>query len=333
MISAAKYPDMTSALEIQWLDAFSSDVELQNVKQLYKVESTDNLDGYISSLDGFSPARVKEEGDDLPYLSLTQNYRKAWTTYVIGGMEKITWELRKGDKYGEITDRIRGMAKSAAERMMYDLTHRFTYAASTTYTDADGRSVSITGGDGFQWAYSAHTVNGASTTYRNIVSGNPVLSKTGLEAAEVLFMTQMIDENGNPKPRKASHLVVFGDSNTVNTALEYLNSTAAPDTSNSGVFNTYKGRYQLVQLAYGAMAVSGTGYAYSSTYAKYWALMDLTNKRNIVKVLQEPMMIDQNTPGARDFETMDWKFGNFGSYAIVTLDGKGAIFSKGDGTA
>lgn len=332
-ITAANYPDMTDALRIQWLDAFDSDTELTTVKQLYKVENTNEINGYVSSLDGFSPARVKEEGDDLPYLNLTQNYRKEWDSYTIGGMEKISWEMRKADRYGEITDRIRGLAKSAAEKMTYDLTHRFTYAASTSYQDADGRSISITTGDGFALAYSAHTVPGSSTTYRNIVSGNPVLSKTGLEAAETLFFTQMIDDNGYPKPRKPDTLVVFNDSNTINTALEYLNSTAAPDSSNSGVVNTYKGRYRLVVLTYGAIPVSGSGYAYSSTYAKYWFLMDSTNKRMVLKVMQEPMMIDMNNPEAKNFETQDWKFGNIANYAIVSLDGKSLVMSKGDGSA
>ena len=332
-ITAANYPDMTDALRIQWLDAFESESALDTVKSLYKVENTNDINGYITSLDGFSPSRRKEESDDLPYLSLTQNYRKEWDSYTIGGMEKISWEMRKADRYGEITDRVRALARSAAERMTYDLTHRFTYAASTAYTDADWVSVSITTGDGFQWAYSAHTVNGSSTTYRNRVSGNPVLSKTGLEAAETLFFTQMIDENGNPKPRTPDTLVVFNDSNTINTAKEYLNSTAAPDSANSGVINTYKSRYDLVVLTYGSIAVSGSGYAYSSTYAKYWFLMDLKNKRNVLKVMQEPMMISPNSPEAHDFETQDWKFGNLANYAIITLDGKSMTMSSGDGSA
>ena len=60
--------------------------------------------------------------------------------------------------------------------------------------------------------------------------------------------------------------------------------------------------------------------------------MDLKNKRNILKVMQEPMMITSNTPGAVDFETQDWKFGNLANYAIVTLDGKSMTMSKGDGS-
>ena len=332
-ITVAQYPDMTDALKIQWLDAFASVSDLDTVKSLYDVQTGNEINGYLSSLDGFSPARDWEENDDLPYLSLTQNYRKEWDTFSIGGMEKISWKMRMADRYGEIKDRIRGLAKSAAERMTYDLTHRFTYAASTSYTNTDGRSVSITAGDAFQWAYSAHTVPGSSTTYRNRVSGNPVLSKTGLEAAETLFFTQMIDDNGFPKPRVPDTLVVFNDSNTINTAREYLNSTAAPDSANSGVLNTYKGRYRLVVLTYGAIPVSGTGYAYSSTYAKYWFLMDSTNKRNKLIITKEPQLLDMNNPEAKDFETQDWKFGNMADYVTVVLDGKSMVLSSGDGTA
>lgn len=323
MISSANYSDMTAALRIQWLEGFTSVPQV--ARQIYKVQAADGLTGYFSSIDGFTSADVKEEGDDMPYGTVTQGYRKTWTTYTVALMEKLTLEMRKGDRYSEMGDRIRGMGEAVAKRIEMDLTHRLTYATATSYNDKKGKTFTTTTGDGYALAYATHEVPGSATTYRNIISGNPVLSKGGLEAAELL-LAKMIDDNGEPSPRTATHIIIGNVPSLINTAMEYIKSQSSPTVSNSGVINVYDGKYSLIILPF--LTYSGA-LTWTSTYEQYWFLADLSKKRGILNMLQEPVMV----PHGEDFETLDWKYGAYAMYAIEWYDGKNIIMSKGDGSA
>jgi len=306
IINRASFPDFNNNLKVVWEKAYTEFPKRASV--LYKMEGTSVDTGDISSLDGFSVAKRKREGSDFSFLSLTQNYRKSWSTYEVGGETKITWNMRHYAKYSEINSAIQGIAKSAAKRMEWDLTHRFTFGIDTSYTDLDGDTVTTTVGDGLALLSSAHTMPGTATTFRNQVANNPVLSKGGLEAAEKLFATQMIDTNGELVFEEPTHLVVSNDPNTVNTALEYLKSYADPTASHEGVTNVYEGKYGLIVLPYLSTTAAG---AYDSTKAKMWFLANLNRKSAVVKVGQQPMFITPSAVDGVEFETMDWKYACF----------------------
>lgn len=328
IVNRDNFADFNDNLEIKWRKSYAEFPKV--AAQLYDVEYVDTDTGDESGLDGYSVAKRKREGEDFAYLNLTQNYRKAWNVYEIGGMTKITWIMRRAAKYRLIDNRIMGIAKSAAKRMEWDLTHRYTFCTATSYTNLDGDTVSTTVGDGFALAYTAHTVPGSSSTYRNRVAGNPLLSKAGLEAAEKLFATQMIDTNGELISENATHLIVSNDPNTINTALEYLHSTAAPDSNNSGMKNVYSGKYTLIVLPYLATTAAGV---YDSTKATYWFLANLDHKDAILKVLQRPTFIPPTMSDGKEFETMDWKYACHAAFALEIIDPKWIVFSSGDGTA
>ena len=328
MITTTNFPDFVANMEIVWRKAYTEFPKAASI--LYEIESTDVDTGDESSIDGYSVAKRKKQGEDFAYLQLTQNYRKTWQIQEIGGMTKITWRMRRAAKYREINNRIAGIGTSAAKRLELDLTHRITFGLVASYTNMDGETVTTTVGDGYQLGYTAHTVPGSSTTYRNRIANNPILSKGGIEAAEKLFATQMIDTNGELVVEMPTHLIVSNDPNTVNTALEYLRSTAAPDSSNSGVTNVYQAKYTLVVLPYLATTAAG---AYDSTKAKMWALANLNHKDAIVKVLEPPTFIPPTEMDGKEFETMDWKFACHAAYAIEIVDPKWIVLSDGLGTA
>lgn len=328
VINTSDYSDMTANLKVEWAKAYD-EVE-KRALQIYDVSNVDEQTGAISSLDGFTTAIRKREGEDFAYGDITQNYRVTWTQQVVGLMTKITWEMRRFDKYGEITARIRNMAVGAAKKFERDLTHRLTMMASTSYTDNGGNTITTTTGDGYALCYSAHTVNGSSTTYRNIVANNPLLSKGGLEAMELL-LNNMIDDNGEHAPRKGTHIIVSDNPNTVNTAMEILKSTSDITSSNSGVINVYNGKYQLIILPY--LRETPSTLATTTTYDKYWFLADLSPgaKRGFVKIAEEPKMVELT--GNVEFDSQDWKYAARAAYDIIWLDGKNICGSKGDGSA
>ena len=328
IINRASFADFNNNLVVAWTKSYSDFPKRASV--LYNMGTTDVDTGDISGLDGFSVAKRKREGQDLAFGSLTQNYRKTWSTYEIGLETKITWNMRRYSKYDLIQKAINNLAQSAAKRMEYDLTHRWTFANSTSYTNLDGDSVTTTVGDGLALLSTVHTMPGTSTTFRNRVANNPVLSKGGLEAAEKLFATQMIDTNGETTFQEPTHIVITNDPHLKNTAMEYLKSYADPTASQAGITNVYEGKYGLIVLPYLSTLASGL---YDSTKATYWFLVNMNHKDGYVKVGQDPTFITPADNGGKEFETMDWKYGCFASYAIEIVDPRWVVGSLGDGSA
>lgn len=326
-INTTNFSDFVANMEIKFRMAFDEFPKVAS--QLYEVEGTNLLTGDESSLDGYTVAKTKREGEDFAYLDINQGYRKAWTVYEIGGMTKITWKMRVGNKYREMDQRINNLGRSTAKRMEWDLTHRFTFGTATTYTNLDGESISITVGDSLQLFYSAHTVTGSSTTFRNIVANNPLLSKGGIEAAEKLFATQMIDSNGELINEVPDTLITTNDPTTVNIALEYLKSTSAPDGAVSGIYNVLGNKYKLISLPFLSTTAAG---AYDSTKASYWMLANLKGTDAVCKVLEYPTFIPPTENDGKEFETMDWKFATHAALALMILRANWVVFSKGDGS-
>jgi hypothetical protein len=194
----------------------------------------------------------------------------------------------------------------------------------------DGRTVSITTGDGFELFYSLHTVPGSATTFRNRVANNPSFSKGGLEAAETLFATQMIDAAGNKVIVRPDTIVTSDDPNTVNNVLEFLNSTAGPEASHSGVTNVYKSKYRHVVLPY--LATSNVG-AYDSTKAKYWMLACVAHTDAILEISENPHLVSPSAgSNGEDWDNDDWKFKVAADYGVEILDPKWIVMSDGLGT-
>lgn len=327
VVNTTNFPDFVANSTINFRRAFDEFPKV--AAQLYDVENTSLITGEESSLDGFSMAKVKREGADFAYLNINQGYNKTWTVYEVGGMTKITWKERVGDKYREMNKKISELGRSAAWRMEVDLTHRFTFGASTTYTNYDGDTVTTTIGDGFQLFYSAHTVT-SGDTFRNRIANNPALSKGGIEAGEKLFATQMLDSNGSTIMEEPDSLIITNDPNTKNTALEYLKSTTAPDGAVAGIYNVLGNKYRLIVLPYLASTAAGV---YDSTKAKYWMLANLKGTDAICKVLANPTLIPPTENDGKEFETMDWKFACHAAYAIEIVRAQWVVMSSGDGTA
>lgn len=314
---------------VQWRQGYER--VQKGAVQLFDMSMNENLTSEYSSIDGFTFARRKTEGDDNFQASPNQGYTKNMTKYRVSLQASITWEMRKYDKYREMKRTLSGLGEASAQRMELDLTHRFTFGTATTYVDMDGVTVNISVGDTLALFTTAHTVTGSSTTFRNRVANNPLFSKGGLEAAETLFTSQMIDHSGNKAVVKADTIVTTDDPNTVNTVREFLTSTAAPEGAHEGIVNVYKGRYSHVILPY--LATTNTG-AYDSTKAKYWMLAAVAHTDAVVEVSEAPHLVSPSAGGnGEDFDNDDWKFKTSAAYGIEIVDPRWIVLSSGDGTA
>ncbi len=178
IINRLNFADFNNNLTIAWTKSYSDFPKRASV--MYNIQTTEVDTGDISGLDGFSMAKIKLEGEEMAFGSLTQNYRKTWSTYEIALETKITWNMRKYAKYDLIQKAINNLAQSAAKRMEIDLTHRFTFANSTSYVTQEGLTKTTTVGDGLALTLTAQVKSSLiDFKLHQLFSVNGLLDKKG----------------------------------------------------------------------------------------------------------------------------------------------------------
>ena len=284
-----------------------------------------------SEIDLEEYAKKKKEGDQSARARVQQGYSKVGTLYRVSLDIGITWEMRHHNKYMEVITRMTNLGAVAGKRMELDLSHRITFATVTSYTDMDGETVATTVGDGYQWAYTAHTLKGSSTTFRNRLANNPVFSKGALEGMETMIIENSLNQFGEKVTIPYDILWSTDDPNTCNTIKEYLKSTSSPDALNAGVVNVNQGKYKHVILP--RVATTATG-AVDSTKAKYWGLASSMNSQAFLAINEEPTLNPTSDNGANtEFSTQDFNFGVTATYFVVVPGARSFTMSTGDGTA
>jgi len=93
------------------------------------------------------------------------------------------------------------------------------------------------------------------------------------------------------------------DPNLVNTAREYLRSTANPDAAHAGVVNVYAGKYKHVILPRVATTASG---APDSTKRTYWGIASSQMSSFYLGIWEQPHLIPpMPNSNAEDVQTDD----------------------------
>jgi len=274
-------------------------------------------------------ASFKGQGDQAARAKIQEGYNKTITTERQGTDIGITVEMRKYNKYPEVVSMLTNLGEYCPNKMELDLTHRLTFGTATSYTDKEGRTVATTTGDTKALFATDHALAGSSTTYRSIVANNPILSKGGIEAAELLFV-QRYNNLGQLKSVTPDILWTSNDPNTVNTAREYLQSTAAVDSNNSGVVNVLKGKFTHVILPLLATTAAG---AYDSTKVKYWGLVSSKDSTSYIGVWEQPFMIAPTVGDGIEMSTENWNYGTRSSYGIGSVAAHHIVMSQGTGAA
>jgi len=328
IINTENYPDFVANMQIEWRKGY--DRVNAVAKKLYDVSFNQKLTTDHSSMDGFTFAEDKDEGDDNYEANPEQNYKKTITKYRIGITAKITWEMRTYDRYTEMSKALKGLGEATRQRLEIDLTHRFTFGTATSYTNRSGRTISTVVGDGYQLFYSAHEVNGSSSTYRNRIANNPSLSKGGLQAGRKLFSTQMIDSAGNKVVIMPNALIIADNPEIIDTAKELLKSKGDPTGAHEGVYNPYLNTYDLIILPY--LATDNLG-GHDSDKEDYWMLADLTHTDAVLEISEAPHMSAPKDNGALDFANDNLSMKSNAAYGIEIIDPKFIVFSDGLGTA
>jgi len=298
---------------------------------IFRVEEIPNNSGEtrdFQEVDLDLYARFKGQGDQASRARVVLGYNRLVTQVRFARDIGITYEMRHFNKYADVVRRLTSLTQMPVNKQELDLQHRYGFGTATTYTDMDGRTVDISTGDTLSFWNTAHTLTGTATTYRNRLAGNPILSKGALEGMERLVTEETLNNFGEKVTIPFDVLWTTDDPNTVNTALEYLNSVAAPDFANSGVTNTYKAKYKHVKLA--LVPTTATG-APDATKRRFWGISSTQFTDAYLGVWEAPhLKTPSDLNAGEEFSTDDWNFGVRAGWGIGIVTGRAHKFSSGD---
>lgn len=274
-------------------------------------------------------ASIKPEGTNAQLAEVGTGY---FVTGVVRRYAKeiqITWEMRRYNKFPEVTGQLTSLTQFIPQRRELDLTHRLTFGNVTSYVDMDGNVVDTTVGDGLSLFNAAHTLKYSSKTYSNIVSGAPAFSQAGLEAAELLAITNVMSNFGERRVMTYNTIWSSDDPGIDRLISTIMRSSTDVDQANSGVINFYKGRYTHLQLPY--LATTATG-AYDGTKKRWWGLGAFGKGINGWQAyFGEAEAASLKTPAAgnngEDFHNDNWSYGVRGAWLIAVLSGRGILAS------
>lgn len=301
---------------------------------LFMVEDVPNNTGETrdyTEIDLDLYARVKPQGDQASRARVQLGYNRLVTAQRFARDIGITYEMRKFNKYPEVVRRLTSLSQMPVNRMELDLSHRFGFGTVTTYVNMDGQTVEIDVGDDLSLFSTAHTLTGSATTYRNRLAGNPQLSKGALEGMERLVTEETLNNFAEKVTIPFDVLWTTDDPTTVNTALEYLNSVAAPDFANSGVTNVYKAKFKHVKLPLVPTTAAGLP---DATKRRYWGIASSQFSDARLGVWEAPhLKTPSDLNAGEEFSTDDWNFGVRAGWGIGIVTGRWVKMSTGDAAA
>jgi len=334
-LNTISFSDFVKLANVIWNKGATSVVNHMMDSGMVKVmnipEHTGNTREF-SEIDTNEYLTFKGQGDQAARGQIQQGYTKTMTKFRVAENIGITYEMRSENKYPEVVNALLSGGAKGYNTIDLDLSHVFTFGAATSYTDRDGRTVTTPAtGDTYQLFYSAHELNGSGTTFRNRIANNPRLSKGALEGMERLSVEETYNQLGEKKAMSFDILWTTDDPNTVNTAREYLRSTADVEGAHSGIVNVYNARFKHVILPRVATTASGN---VDTTKRYYWGIASGANSSFYMGMWESPHMIaPREGSNAEDVQTDDWDFRNRAGYGIAVCGPTWVKMSSGDGVA
>lgn len=328
-LNTVTFPELTDLVNRNFVSVGGLIVPV--AKQLFMTDTMGPGEGelkLIQEYDTSTYARGKAQGVDVKKASFGIGYLITIRAKRIGIESEITWEMRRYNKKQEVMAAITGLPYFCPQRVELDLTHRLTFASATSYVDMDGNTVDLTVGDGLALASAVHTLKFSPLTYSNRITGDPLFSKGGVEAAELLTTTDIISNFGEKRVMDFNRIVTGNNPTTVNAVKQYLRSTSDNTQNNSGVINVNQDKYTHVILP--QLATTATG-AIDGTKKNYWFLAAIgagMRGWQAWYVEWEAMNLIPSTAGnGTDVHKDIWYYNVRQAYNIGIVSGRGLIAS------
>lgn len=325
--------DFVSQADILWAKGLMSVPQVARNSGLFKEIAIPHMTGNtktFSEIDLEEYASTKGESDQSARAKVQQGYSKTGTLYRVAKDISISYEMRTQGKYMEITTRLTNLGKLAPNKLDLDLTHRLTFGTAATYTNADGDTVDISMGDTKALFATDHSLRSSSTTYRNRLANNPQFSPGSLEAMETMRKQNTYNQFGEKMVINDDIIWSADDPNTSRAIVETLRSTSSNLQGNSGVVNTYQGKYKYVILPRLDTTAAG---ANDSTKSKYWGVASSAMSQAYLGMHEEAHSKLPLTNNPEDISTDDWTFGTRAGWMICVVSGSWIGMSSGDATA
>ncbi len=247
---------------------------IQDVRSLFWEKHADQYSEDHSNFTESGFGLKTGEGEDYQLVSDVQGDTLTLTQVKRTVRRKITEDLTEFSKYPIVDAKLRVTGAKLWRGFALDLTHKFTFAFDTSYTDRDGDTVTTTGGDAAALCADTHTLN-SGDTFDNLISGR--LSESSLEDAEDL-MSAFIDHNGQLVAPMADTLITSMHSATRHVAMRLGEQPMQLDTDQNNMA-VYRGRFRLVSLPY--LDTTAVG-AKNTAKSRFWFIMDSRLKDNLI---------------------------------------------------
>lgn len=328
-LSTVTFPELTDLVDRNFKSVGGLIVPV--ARQLFLTMTVGAAEGELKLLQEFDTttyARAKAQGVDAKKAAFGIGYTIQVRVKRIGIESEITYEMRRFNKYTEVMASLQSLPNFCPQRIELDLTHRFTFATSTSYVDMDGNTVDLTVGDGLALASAVHTLKFSSITYSNRVTGDPLFSKGSLEAAELLTTTDILSNFGEKRVMDFNKIVTGNNPTIVNAVKQFLRSTTDNTQNNANVINVNQDKYQHVILP--QLATTATG-AIDATKKNWWSLVAANAALRgwqAYYVEWDGMSLTPSTEGnGMDVHKDIWYFNVRQAYNIGCLSGRGVVFS------
>lgn len=328
-LATVTFPELTDLVDRNFKTV--GGLIVPTAKQLFLTDSMGQGEGELKLLQEYDTttyAKAKQQGVDAKRASFGIGYLITIRAKRIGIESEITWEMRRYNKKQEVMNAITSLPYFCPQRIELDLTHRLTFCTSTSYTDMDGNSVDLTVGDGLALASTVHTLKFSTITYSSRISGDPLFSKGGLEAAELLTTTDILSNFGEKRVMDFNTIVTGNNPTVVNAVRQFLRSTSDNTQANAGVVNVNQDKYRHVILT--QLATTATG-AIDSTKKNWWFLIAAgagLRGWQAYYVEWEAMELIPSTAGnGQDVHKDVWYYNVRQAYNIGVLSGRGFIAS------
>jgi hypothetical protein len=222
-------------------------------------------------------AEQKVEGQKSAQRGVSQGYYKDISRKTISITRKTSGEASNALTAHDLAVWAQSVAKDVVDKIELDMRNFLGYATgATSYVDNGGFTIDLTVGDGFSVFHTAHTLKQTSTTYSNILSGNPSLSESSMESAEDYFNYNVMDNYGQRVEMKPTHIITANKATMKNRVARLLRSSAPESiegtgNDNPGIKNTYQDKFKHLVIEFDVNSLNAT----DSTKSFYWFLAAL----------------------------------------------------------
>jgi len=294
----------------------------ETYKLLCNVGTTNLYLDKSSAFTGFSKAKQMAENESVLYESPDQGMDQTWTQREFGlgfAVTKRLWQFGQKNIIKRLPAKLAAACVRKRESDVQDYLYESFY--SDTLTDADGNSITITGGDGFNLIYKSHSREDGGTAINNVVTAdastyNMDLAEDALDAAETYVKPKILDGKGQVIALNYTRLLV--PPALVPTAQRLMKTDRKVGSADWDV-NVYKGKYDIVEMPY-----------FNSSGGAYWLLYDPTvGSEGLQMVWSQPVKMEGPE---LVFDTGSFKYKVTMQYDLRHNDFRAYQGSRGDNT-